>query len=313
MKILFATDGSEYAAHAAGVLAQLTPNAPMHLTVLTVTYVPPNVDSESVRPWYPEYRTQEETRIKAHFEQLNALLHRVEGSITMLQTDGNPTHEILETAKEVDADMIVIGARGHTTLGRVLLGSVSDAVANRAECSVLVIRPKLHIHQGEDANSIERILLAFDGSPRANGAVREIGLFRWPENISLEIASIIPQLDPFGQEYVFQTQLEDSSSTLQEQAIELKAAFEKDFQQVEANLRRARHVGECIVNEAKKTGVDIIFLGESGHSLMHALFLGSTAKYVLRHAPCSVCISRSHSRSMLKGNKSDSSRSHHIA
>ena len=296
MKILFATDGSEHAAHAAGVLAQLRPCTPMHLTVLTVAYVPPDLTKDSVRTWYPEYRAQEDTRIQSHFEQLNTLLHGVQGSISMLTTDGNPTHEILETAKDIDADLIVIGARGHTTLGRVLLGSVSDAVANRAQCSVLVIRPKQHIHQGQDANSIDRILLAYDGSPRSNGAAKDISQFHWPEKVSLEIATIIPQLDAFGEEYAFQMQLEDGTGSLQGRAVELKATLERNFKQVTANLHRARHVGECIVREAKHSDVDIIFLGDSGHSLMHTLFMGSTAKYVLRHATCSVCISRSHSR-----------------
>ena len=53
---------------------------------------------------------------------------------------GNPSAEILEEAERWGADAIFMGARGHNLLERVLLGSVSNAVATRAHCSVEVVR-----------------------------------------------------------------------------------------------------------------------------------------------------------------------------
>lgn len=54
---------------------------------------------------------------------------------------GVPVPVLLDEAETWGADAIVLGARGHRILERILLGSVSAAVANRAGCSVDVIRP----------------------------------------------------------------------------------------------------------------------------------------------------------------------------
>ena len=54
---------------------------------------------------------------------------------------GNPKQLIVDIAKERRADCIFVGAnRFGTRLERFLLGSVSAAVANRAHCSVEVVR-----------------------------------------------------------------------------------------------------------------------------------------------------------------------------
>ena len=55
---------------------------------------------------------------------------------------GNPKRCIIEYAKEWDADLIVIGSHGRRGLTRLALGSVSEAVAMNAECSVEVIRSR---------------------------------------------------------------------------------------------------------------------------------------------------------------------------
>lgn len=52
--------------------------------------------------------------------------------------DGDPTEAILRVAKEVGADLIVVGNKGMKGVGRVA-GSVPNAVAHRAPCSVLIL------------------------------------------------------------------------------------------------------------------------------------------------------------------------------
>jgi nucleotide-binding universal stress UspA family protein len=54
---------------------------------------------------------------------------------------GPPEQEIVEMAKEWEADLVVVGTHGRGFWGR-LLGSVSDAVVHHAPCSVLVVRPE---------------------------------------------------------------------------------------------------------------------------------------------------------------------------
>lgn len=54
---------------------------------------------------------------------------------------GNPADQIIEEAQSWGADCIFVGAKGTRGIDRLLLGSVSSAVAARAYCSVEVVRP----------------------------------------------------------------------------------------------------------------------------------------------------------------------------
>jgi len=55
---------------------------------------------------------------------------------------GDAASEILATANDVGADMIVIGSHGRTGFRRLVLGSISEAVVRGAGCAVIVARPK---------------------------------------------------------------------------------------------------------------------------------------------------------------------------
>ena len=53
---------------------------------------------------------------------------------------GNAKEVILEEARKSDADLIVVGSQGRRGFKRAMLGSVSEAVAMNAHCSVVVVR-----------------------------------------------------------------------------------------------------------------------------------------------------------------------------
>jgi len=57
---------------------------------------------------------------------------------------GSPAREIIETAKDLPADLIVISTHGRTGLKHVLLGSVAEHVVQRAPCPVFVVREGEH-------------------------------------------------------------------------------------------------------------------------------------------------------------------------
>jgi universal stress protein A len=57
---------------------------------------------------------------------------------------GLAAHEIVEVAKELDADLIVIATRGYTGWERLVIGSTAARVARAAPCPVLVVREKEH-------------------------------------------------------------------------------------------------------------------------------------------------------------------------
>jgi nucleotide-binding universal stress UspA family protein len=55
--------------------------------------------------------------------------------------EGDPGDSIAAAAEAERADLIVVGTRGRSGAGRMLLGSVSDHVVRHAACPVLVVRP----------------------------------------------------------------------------------------------------------------------------------------------------------------------------
>ena len=54
--------------------------------------------------------------------------------------EGHTLTEILDEAASWEADLIVLGSHGRRGLRRFLLGSVSNAVASHADCSVEIVR-----------------------------------------------------------------------------------------------------------------------------------------------------------------------------
>jgi nucleotide-binding universal stress UspA family protein len=62
---------------------------------------------------------------------------------------GSPAEAIVDCAKEVGADFIVMGTHGRTGLARVLMGSVAEAVVRQAPCPVVTVKE----HADEPAES----------------------------------------------------------------------------------------------------------------------------------------------------------------
>ncbi len=59
---------------------------------------------------------------------------------------GKPAEEILGVAKEVGAELIVVGSKGLTGVERLVLGSVSEKIVREAGCTVEVARPNTYAH-----------------------------------------------------------------------------------------------------------------------------------------------------------------------
>ena len=57
---------------------------------------------------------------------------------------GKPAEEILGVARDVGADMIIIGTKGRTGVEHYMLGSVAEKVVREAGCAVIVARAKTY-------------------------------------------------------------------------------------------------------------------------------------------------------------------------
>jgi nucleotide-binding universal stress UspA family protein len=82
-----------------------------------------------------------EAERRALTEQLEAMRPSDSAlSVWRVLHEGSPTEEILRAAQEVHCELIVMGTHGRTGVGRLLMGSVAEAVLRRAPCPVLTIK-----------------------------------------------------------------------------------------------------------------------------------------------------------------------------
>jgi nucleotide-binding universal stress UspA family protein len=123
-RVLLATDGSETSLTAAAALAGRPWPEGSEFRIVTVEE-PWLTRSSSVTS---NINSAEEVLVAAGLKATTAVL------------SGNPKEVILEEARKWDADLIVVGSHGRRGFKRVLLGSVSEAVAMNAHCSVVVVR-----------------------------------------------------------------------------------------------------------------------------------------------------------------------------
>jgi nucleotide-binding universal stress UspA family protein len=86
--------------------------------------------------------SDEEARVRQMTAPSAKMLENTGLKVTDVIKAGKPWKVLVEEAKNWKADCIFVGARGLGMIQRFLLGSVSNAVASRAHCSVEVVRPK---------------------------------------------------------------------------------------------------------------------------------------------------------------------------
>jgi len=141
-KILLATDGSDCALKAAEVAAALVQKFSADLLVLTVFAMPTSI------PPFPRVAgldlDVDSSSIRKRQEDILALTGRVldaqEVAYMSRKETGYPADIILRVGEEESCDLIVLGSRGLGDVKRFLLGSVSNDVAHRAHCPVLIVR-----------------------------------------------------------------------------------------------------------------------------------------------------------------------------
>lgn len=135
-KMLVPVDGSRYMEENvvyASKLARATESTLTFVHVVTLPVVAPPEISFDPRPL-------EQAGLKILENAKNIAKKEGADSETRLgKAFGNAAQEILRTAEHESFDLIVIGAKGHSLLDKLLIGSVCETVMHHATCPVLVL------------------------------------------------------------------------------------------------------------------------------------------------------------------------------
>jgi len=299
VRILLATDGSEYSDNAARFLTRINWSPQDSITVFHAIYALP----------FPEDR-------KFHFDTLQsvkkelaprildsavAILKPVQAGISVDISEFSPgecapDECILNAARSSNANLIAMGARGIKGIASAFLGSVTRVVTAHSSLPVLVIKRDKKRSPGP-----LKILFASDGSTYARAAGEFLSSIPFPDNAEVTILHVIAsgfsdlperfalEISDQIRETVASARTRDfaeSERTLEE----AKTSLGKKFRAISI-LSKAGDPSTEIVSAAASGDMDVIVVGCRGLRGMQGM-MGSVSKNVLIHAPCSVLIGK---------------------
>jgi nucleotide-binding universal stress UspA family protein len=203
---------------------------------------------------------------------------------------GRAASAILAAGDDLDADLIVLGSRGHGKTASMLLGSVSAEVAEQARRSVLVAR----------ADRMTRLLVATDGSSGSDiipEVLGDWGLFSGVPAVALSVApEDSPTFDLLVKAYTmgnlsFEPDRQRLRELHQEYATSMAARLSDIGVQAKPALRSGSAARE-ITHAASEISADLIVTGSRYLQGLDRWLFGSVARNVLFHAQASVLIVR---------------------
>jgi nucleotide-binding universal stress UspA family protein len=143
VRAVFATDHSDYANRCLERLIDFAPRGLSHLLVMTAA---PERELELLDRELPELGISVSASVRQALERRNqSVLHTLRQGLPGVELEAmlytQPIHEAIERAlDQASADLLILGAKGHSLLERLTLGSVSLHQAISGPSSVLILR-----------------------------------------------------------------------------------------------------------------------------------------------------------------------------
>ena len=148
MKILLAVDGSECSDAAVKSIASRpwpTGTVVKVYSAVELPFVPTTETWALPDSYYAELEKSQAEKAQAALDKAVQTLRETQGLVFEIVTEmhvGQAQSLILDEAEKWGADLIVLGSHGYRGFKRFLLGSVSQAVAAHAKCSVEIVRSR---------------------------------------------------------------------------------------------------------------------------------------------------------------------------
>ena len=292
-RVLFATDLSE----AAGVAERLVAAIPWPTdTAFRVVTVVPWVRDLVGTPWMAvapinaeEIDASQVTWAETNAREVTARLVARGLDASWIIMRGQPADAIVDVARRESVDLVVMGSRGLGALEGALLGSVSEAVADRAPCPVLIARTP----------ELRRTLVADDGSPGAEDAIEYVSKRRHLLGGVTRLLAVHWGGDLWAETFEMPMDAHSAQAMADDQ-VELwraaRGALDADAhrlqevgQETEIEVEEGRPAAQ-IVESALRWRADLVVVGSRHRTGVTRLVLGSVGRHVLHHSHCSVLL-----------------------
>lgn len=197
--------------------------------------------------------------------------------ITVTLREGKPVQEILDMAGSLPADLVVLGTHGRGALERSVIGSVAGAVLGRARCPVVTV--PTHAVPASGVGMPGTVLWATDFSACATAALRYALSIAAQGGADLVLVHVVEPntlTDDRGRVREGEHRLREVAAANQVPGLSPERIVVFGSASLEI-LRIARE---------RKAG--LIVMGTHGSRTLHSILFGSTARRVMRDAPCPV-------------------------
>jgi nucleotide-binding universal stress UspA family protein len=139
--ILAPTDFSEASQAGLDYAVDLAKRLRARLTVICVVEpIPVVIPARSLPADTARLIAEQQYHSKARFTRLTEDLKKRRVKFKAILTIGTPYEQIIEAARRLEVDLIVMATHGRSALSQFLLGSVAEKVVRFAPCPVLVVR-----------------------------------------------------------------------------------------------------------------------------------------------------------------------------
>lgn len=202
----------------------------------------------------------------------------------IVSESGDPTRTIVESVKEVDADLIVMACHGRRGLAHAFLGSVTERTMRASPVPVLAVKK-----QGIRDVSLSRILLPTDFSSHSESALALACSLARRYEAHLDVLHVLDRVSDY---------LRYGSAAAIEFEKEAHVYAAKRLDEIGAQIRAAglsttTHLSngvaaDVIAQEAERLAADLIVMGTHGLSGFSHAIIGSVTERTSRLAPCSV-------------------------
>jgi nucleotide-binding universal stress UspA family protein len=241
----------------------------------------------------PSRRVEAEAAARASLHEAGALLG--EGAKVKIVTgSGDPATVIVEEAERCGASAIVIATHGRGAVGRWLHGSVTDRVARTSPLPVVILRGD---ENGVTPHDLRRILLPYDGSETARGAIGAAAQVAESEGIpvhvltAIDVSSLAPVSVPGAVMPVSGEIYEEVYDQMVAEARTEADAAAAIFHDRGITATTEVRVGPptIAIEDVLRPG-DLIVLSSHGRSGVQRWLLGSVTEQLIRTAPAPVML-----------------------